>query len=229
LKDSGSLVTKEQIAAFFDGKEQDGLDISKLEQIAVVTGLFENEHAVIDHLRSIKEIVDPRGFNGELMYFGCEINSPQALKEMVALGKTALVYAVDAFTRREQILNKRKAAVGMEDIKKVLLEARDAGITTTFAYIAGIDDLGSVEKGFSELKESISRFPVVNIYQVQTPGQIEAMNPDARKLAYYAKARKLIEGVMDDTELLPRPWENFRPLWYETFGKKHLATNTNVG
>jgi hypothetical protein len=229
LRDKNSLVTKEQIAAFFDDKERKGMDISKLKQIAVVTGLFGGERAVIDHLKLIKEVVGPREFNGELMYFGCEVNSTPALKEMASIGNTALVYAVDAFARREEVLNKRKAAITVEEAREVLMEAKRAGITTTFAYIAGIDDLESLKKGFSELKDSISRFPVVNIYQVQTPGQIDAMSPDAKKLEYYAKARKLIEGVMDDTELMPKPWENFRPLWYETFGKKPLEKNTDVG
>jgi hypothetical protein len=228
LRDRNSLVTKDEISAFFEHKERGGLDVARPEQIAVVTGLFGGEQAVIDHLKLIKEVVDPRGFAGELMYFGCEVNSPQALKEMAALGRTALVYAVDNFTKREQILNRRKAAVNPEEIKKVLMEAKGAGITTTFAYIAGIDDLGSLEAGFADLKESVSRFPVVNIYQIQTPGQLAAMDPEAKKLEYYARARKLIEGVMGDTGLMPRPWENFRPLWYETFGKKSLTAHTNA-
>ncbi|MGB7957995.1 MAG: hypothetical protein WCF77_04120 [Minisyncoccia bacterium] len=229
IKDKNSLTTKEQIETFFDGKERNGLDIAKLEQIAVVTGLFGSERAVIDHLKLIKEIVAPRGFDGELMYFGCEVNSREGLGEMASLGKTALVYAIDNFTKRDQILNKRKAAVTPADAKRTLMEAKDMGIETTFAYIAGIDDLGSLGEGFSDLKESISRFPVVNIYQVQTPGQIAAMHPDAKKLEYYAKARKLIEGALGDTELEPRRWENFRPLWYETFGKKQLSTTAHVG
>jgi len=70
---------------------------------------------------------------------------------------------------------------------------------------------------------------VVNIYQVQTPGQIDAMDPEAKKLEYYAHARKLIEGVMGDTKLMPHPWENFRPLWYETFAGKPLSTNEEIG
>ena len=229
LKDKNSLVTKEQIAAFFDDKERNGLDTAKLEQIAVVTGLFGSERAVIDHLKLIKEVVDPRGFNGELMYFGCEVNSREGLSEMASLGRTALVYAIDNFTNREKILNKRKAAITLADAKGTLMEAKDVGIETTFAYIVGIDDLGPLEEGFSDLKESISRFPVANIYQVQTPGQITAMHPDAKKLEYYAKARKLIEGILGDTGFEPRRWENFRPLWYETFGKKQLTTTAHVG
>jgi hypothetical protein len=229
LKDRNPLATREQIAAFFDGKEQGGLNISQLKQIAVVTGLFGSENAVIDHLKLIKDVASPRGFNGELMYFGCEVNSPAAIREMASIGKMALVYAVDGFTKRNQILNKRKAAISMEDAKRVLMDAKASGITTTFAYIAGIDDLASLEQGFAQLKESVSRFPVVNIYQVQTPGQIDAMDPEAKKLEYYAHARKLIEGVMGDTKLMPHPWENFRPLWYETFAGKPLSTNEEIG
>jgi len=69
------FVTKDQLAVFFDKKEQDGLDIRSLRQIAVVTGLFGSEKGVIEHMKLVHQVVTPRGFDGELLYFGCEVNS----------------------------------------------------------------------------------------------------------------------------------------------------------
>lgn len=225
LKDQQRLVSKEEITAFFEKKENDGLDISTLKQIAVVTGLFGSENAVVEHMKMVSEVVKPKGFKGELMYFGCEVNSESALEELASLGNFSLIYAIDNFTKREEILTKKKSAITLETAKNTLSLAKEKGIETTFAYIAGIDSIAEMKNGFETLKNSITRFPVINIYQIQTPGQLEVMDPEAKKLDYYVKSRKLIENILRDTNLQPRRWENYRPLWYEVYNNKQLPNN----
>lgn len=222
IHDQKQLLTKEDIEKFFDSEDNYEIDVSKLKQIAVVTGLFGSEGAVVDHMKLISEVVKPRGFNGELMYFGCEVNSEGALDELSQLGNFSLIYAIDNFTKRDQLLAKTKSLITIEDAKKTLDIAKDRGIETTFAYIAGIDPISDMRKGFIKLKDSITKFPIVNIYQVQTPGQIKAMDYDARGLEYYMQARNVIEDVMFDTKLRPKRWENYRPLWYESFNGEML-------
>lgn len=226
IRDLDKLVTREQIKDFFDQKEQAGLDIAALRQIAVVTGLFGSERAVVTHMGLIRQVVSPRGFKGELMYFGCQVNSLDGLKRLADLGDFALVYAVDNFTKRSEILNRKKGKLTLEDAKRNLTLARDLGIQTTFAYIAGIDDLASLERGFTFLADSITRFPVVNVYQIQTPGQIRIIDEEAKGLEYYVRARKAIEQVFAETDLRPRRWENYRPLWYDFFANQPLPSNT---
>lgn len=226
IRDLDRLVTREQIAAFFDRREQAGLDIAALRQIAVVTGLFGSEKAVVTHMNLIHEVVSPRGFKGELMYFGCEINSAEGLRRVADLGNFALVYAVDNFTKRSEILNRKKSKLTLDDAKRTLTLAKTLGIQTTFAYIAGIDDLISLQQGFSFLADSITRFPVVNVYQIQTPGQMRIIDVEAKGLEYYAKAREAIEQVLAQTDLRPRRWENYRPLWYDFYAGQLLSSNT---
>lgn len=222
IHDQEQLLIKEDIENFFALKEQSGMDVSKLNQIAVVTGLFGSEQAVVDHMKLISEVVKPRGFNGELMYFGCEVNSEQALDELAKLGNFSLIYAVDNFTKRNQLLAKTKSLLTIDDAKKTLDSAKERGISTTFAYIAGIDPIADMHEGFAKLKDSITKFPIVNIFQVQTAGQMKIMDKAAKKLDYYLQARCVIEDVMSDTKLRPKRWENYRPLWYKSFNEEML-------
>lgn len=226
IRDLDRLVTRQQIENFFDQKEQAGLDIAALRQIAVVTGLFGSERAVVTHMDLIRQVVSPRGFKGELLYFGCEVNSKDGLKRLADLGDFALVYAVDNFTKRPEILNRKKGKLTLEDAKRTLTLARALGMQTTFAYIAGIDDLASLQQGFSFLADSITRFPVVNVYQIQTPGQMRIMDEEAKGLEYYVRVRKIVEQVLAGTSLQPRRWENYRPLWYDFYAGQPLPGNT---
>lgn len=226
IRDLDRLVTKKQIEDFFDQKEQGGLDITALRQIAVVTGLFGSERAVITHMDLIHQVASARGFKGELMYFGCEVNSQDGLERLAELGNFAIVYAVDNFTKRSEILNRKKARLTLEDAKRTLTLAKALGIQTTFAYIAGIDDVASLEQGFTLLADSITRFPVVNVYQIQTPGQMRIIDEEAKGLEYYVKARKVIEHVFAGTDLRPQRWENYRPLWYDFYAGQPLPGNT---
>lgn len=114
----------------------------------------------------------------------------------------------------------------MDDAKRTLTLAGDLGAQTTFAYIAGVDDLSSLRQGFSYLADSLTRFPVVNIFQIQTAGQMEILDEEAKGLEYYAQARKAIEGVFAGTNLKPRRWENYRPLWYDVYAGIQLPHNT---
>jgi hypothetical protein len=222
IHDQDQLVAKGDLERFFDSSQNLDIDVSKLDQIAVVTGLFGSEEAVVEHMKLIAEVVRPRGFTGELMYFGCEVNSEGALDELAKLGNFALVYALDNFTKREKLLARTKSLLTIGDAKRTLDLAKERGILTTFAYIAGIDPITDMAEGFRELKDSVTRFPIVNIYQVQVAAQVKIMDEAAKKLGYYLQARNTIEGIMGDTPLRPKRWENYRPLWYRSFNGEIL-------
>lgn len=229
LKDQQKLISKKEIETFFDQKEKNGLDVSSLQQIAVVTGLFGSEEAVVEHMKLINEVVKVKGFNGELMYFGCEVNSEKALQELADLGNFSLIYAIDNFTKRNDILAKTKSLITIDTAINTLSLAKQKGIETTFAYISGIDSISEMKKGFEKLRNSITRFPIINIYQIQTRGQLSIIDQEAKQLEYYIKSRKLIENIFENTDLVPRRWENYRPLWYKTFKNEPLPNNAFGG
>lgn len=222
IKDAENIVSIEQIKRFFGTQERKGVTIPDLKQVAVVTGLFGSEESVVDHMEKLYMELSFRGFAGELVYFGCEVNSDRGLDRLSKLGNVTLIYAVDNFTKREFILSPSKRHITLEMAKSTLLRAKQVGINTTYAYIVGIDVLNALRDGIDYFSDCITKFPIINIYQVQTGGQLSVMEPDARKLEYYLQARQVIEVCFRGSVLFPVRWENFRPLWYETFAGINL-------
>ncbi len=222
IKDNVPLRTRQDIESFFDTRD---IDVSKLIQIAVVTGLFHGENNVVEHMKLVNDVAKERGFQGELMYFGCEVNSDEALKELASLENFELIYALDNFSNRDKFLAKTKSIITLETAKDTLLRAKDKNIETTISYISGLDSLESMKNGFMMMKDSFTRFPVINIYQIQTMEQAAILNDEAKSLEYYIKSRIELEKLFKDSEYRPRRWENYRPLWYDYYEGEKVKDN----
>lgn len=222
LRDKKGLHIKEDLEEFFDSKN---ILVQDLVQIAVVTGLFHSERNVVDHMKLVHDVASRRGFEGELMYFGCEVNSEDALKELSELGKFQLIYAYDNFTKRNKILNPSKGKLTIEDAIRTLELAQKYGIDTTISYISGIDSLVKMKEGFTKLKEYMTQFPIINIYQTQTNLQVGIMDPEASILEYYLESRKELEKIFQNKDYLPKRWSNYRPLWYKIYQNQELENN----
>ncbi len=223
IKDKIALITKDDIIKFFESKY---IDVANLVQIAVVTGLFKGEEKAVEHMKLISEVAKERGFHGELMYFGCEVNSEDALKELSALGKFSLIYALDNFSKREMLLSKTKSLITLENAKSTLQLAKKNNIKTTISYISGLDTIEKMKSGFEYLKDSFSAFPIINVYQTQTVGQASILEDSAKDLRYYLDSRKVIEKIFKDANYRPKRWENYRPLWYKYFDNEELPNNS---
>lgn len=223
IKDQKGLFTKSDIEEFFDSRD---IDVSSLYQIAVVTGLFHGEDKVVEHMNLINDVVKKRNFNGELMYFGCEVNSDEALKELSKIDNFSLIYAYDNFTKRNSVLTKTKSLITLEDTKSTLDRAKDKGIKTTISYISGIDSLEEVSKGFSLIKDSLVQFPIINIYQIQNTNQSAILDDSARNLEYYVQSRIMLEELFRDKNIKPKRWANYRPLWYKYYDGQILEDNS---
>jgi hypothetical protein len=224
IHDTDALITYDQLRNFFYNQEQQGLDISSLEQIAVVTGLFGGENRIVEHMTIIRDIVEPKGFRGELLYFGCEVNTLPALQKLKSLGNFTLVYAIDNFSKRDRILNPVKSR-SLEEIMETMDLAKNCGLNVTYSYIAGIDSINVIEEVAPKLVPYVARFPIVNVYQVQTQGQIDTMDSYAKSLEYYLYVRLIFERLFGSTNMRPRRWENYRPLWYDEFNGEPLNYN----
>lgn len=223
IKDRVSLETKEDIKKYFLDM---GFDIKKFKQIAVVTGLFKNEEHVVSHMKMISEVAGSMGFKGQLMYFGCQVNSDKALRELADLGNFYLIYALDNFSKRDKILSKLKSSITLSYAKNTLMRAKNMGIKTSISYICGIDSLKDMIDGFNKIKTVITNFPIINIYQMQTIEQSKLLETEANNLEFYLQARKRIEEIFKSTSLRPKRWENYRPLWYKYFSNEKLANNS---
>ena len=223
LKDKKGIYTEEDLEEFFRSKN---ISVEKLIQIAVVTGLFHSEKNVVDHMKLISKVAKKKGFEGQLMYFGCEVNSEDALKELAQLGNFELIYAYDNFTKRDKILNPTKGKKTIEDTIRTLDKARNNGIDTTISYIAGIDSLEKMKEGFLMLRDSMTEFPIINIYQTQTQLQSSIMDSEASTLDYFLTSRIELEKIFKEKNYIPKRWSNYRPLWYKTYQNEELENNS---
>lgn len=112
-------------------------------------------------------------------------------------------------------------------MKEMSLElAKNKGIRTTISYICGLDSLKELEEGFSYLKESLTHFPIINVYQIQTNDQAKILDKEAKELTYYLKSREIIEKIFVETNCRPKRWSNYRSLWYKYFGEEQLPNNS---
>ena len=222
IRDNTPLRTSDDINKFFDDKK---IDVEKLVQIAVVTGLFHGEKNVLEHMNLVNSVAKSRGFNGELMYFGCEVNSDEALKELSEIDNFKLIYALDNFTKRDSLLAKTKSLITLDKANETLRKAKDLGIKTSISYIAGIDELKDVINGFTLLKDSFTSFPIINIYQIQNNDQARILNDEAKDLEYYILSRIKLEELFHNTGMKPKRWENYRPLWYDYYENEKVLDN----
>lgn len=61
---------------------------------------------------------------------------------------------------------------------------------------------------------------------MQTVDQSQILNEKAKKLEFYVETRLGIEKIFNDTDLRPKRWENYRPLWYKYFASEEFKNNS---
>jgi len=196
-------------------------DLSYLIQVAIVTGCFGGEARVVQYLKDLATILNEYGFNGEILYYGSEITTEGALNELKEIKPFTLCLSLECFENRERMLRSHKRKITIADSKNILHQAKKNGFNTTFSYILGLESLTSMRTLFTELFPYINRFPIINIFQIHK-GQEKLRCQEAWKIDYYMDARRILEKMFINTNMRPRPWENYRSLWYLKFDGEWL-------
>ncbi len=197
-------------------------DLSRLIQVAIVTGCSGSEQKVVNSLKIVRKVLNKYGFTKELFYFGSEITTEKSLDEVKELKPFALCLSWEIFKNREKIVRDIKDRVTIKTAKKILGGAKKRGFRTNFSYILGLESLETMRKGFEELIPYINSFPVINVFQIHR-GQDKLRYSKAWEIDYYIKARKMVEKMFVNTDMRPRVWENYRSLWYLNFANEELS------
>ena len=201
--------------------QQGQKDCSNLYRVTICTGCFGSEKTTVNHILDLNDVLNGLGFNGILRYIGSEITSEYALDKIASnVNRFALSFSVETFTRRSELLRNIKSKVSFEDIKGALKSSTERGIETNILYVLGLDPLSAFEEGFKELQPLMNHFPVVNLFQVYSPEQALLRPNEANRIEYYLTARKILEEMYANSNLRPELWENYRPLWYLSFGRE---------
>lgn len=199
-------------------KENDLNDLKQMESITVCTGCFKTERDLVSHLILLRKAFDRFNFNGEIRYIGSQIQTMDSLYRIKdEIGKFGLLVTTEKFVGREEIMRKEKANLTLELSKEFLRKAGDLGFESTFLYILGLEELKIVKKYMEYMKDSVNKFPIVQIYQNYTRSQEDYRCKEAKNLEYYLKARKMLEEIFYEEYFSPESWENYRSLYYTEF------------
>jgi hypothetical protein len=196
-------------------------DLSKIDQVAIVSGCFRSEDEVAEYIFRIRKVLSEFNYINEIMYFGSQLKSSKVLERLTEIRPFAYYFTLECFERREELLRSTKSANSLEDVEYILSQAKSLGFSTSYSYIIGLDGLDSVEKISARFKKHLTRFPIVNVYQIHEK-QINCGTKEADGMEYYLKARKILENIYLDTNIRPQPYENYRSLWHLKFADEVL-------
>ena len=190
-------------------------DLSELYQIAVVSGCFQSESALVNFLLELDEKVSDMNFNGEIFYLGSQIQTKNAIKELSKIRHFAYSLSIECFNNREKFLRSSKSRFTLEQIKEIMETSTSYGYRTNFTYIVGLDSLRNLEKGVKDFRQYVNSFQ-------EHAYQNGLRNSEANHIEYYLKARKIIEEIFANSDFRPTTWEVCRTLWYTTFNSEKL-------
>lgn len=202
-----------------------------MEVVTLVTGCFKKEEDLINHIITLKKVFKKFDYDGEIGYVGSQIQTLDNLKKLKdTIEKFNLLITTEKFVNRELIMRPEKARMTLELSKKFLNYAKELGFGANFLYILGLEELDIFKKYMEYMKDSVNKFPQVQIYQNYTKIQESYRCQEALNFEYYLKARKILEEIFSDTNITPYSWENYRSLFYTEYNhKKYVKESGTYG
>ncbi len=199
-------------------------DLSRLEEVNIVTGCFHTEEPAIEHLAMVRSALDKHSSHPLVGILSSVIRSRAALERIAAAAAPfMLVLTLECFTNRTAILKHSKATFRPEDGPSILETAVQLGHETGFTYIVGLEPVDPVLEQLRELARHCTRFPNFQVLQAHNSYMQRFAAPGADSIEYYLHARGELEKMFVDTDLRPLTWTNYRPLWYFEFAGEPLV------
>lgn len=223
--DKVDMSNKEKIREFVEDymKRNNVSDLSNLLRVTICTGCFGDEISLVEHIISIYEVFNEYGFLKRIHYIGSQIRSFEAMQRIQrAIPYFSLSLTAECFTKRKTRMRREKGSLDLEDIHKILAQSKAFGFSTKYLYIVGLDSLEDMKKGCLYLADDVNRLPIFQIMQNYVPEHEKERVSEAQGIEYYLKARKVIEEIFTDVNMVPRSWENYRGLFYTQYKGKYL-------
>jgi hypothetical protein len=215
-----TLTTTGQLAGVLEWlmADNDWPDLAHAEVITVCSGCFHHPGMAIDHMSALRAAADRYGFTGRLHLLSSVLRERADLRRLSeACGSFHLTLTLECFERRSLLLKDTKASLTLERAGEIMADCRDLGIIADFTYVAGLDSYEASVQGISYLAPLAGTFPRIQVFQAHNDYMRRARHPEAEDLSYYLNLRADLEAVFAPTGLIPRSWENYRPLWYSEF------------
>jgi hypothetical protein len=104
----------------------------------------------------------------------------------------------------------------------LLSRAKERGFETDFTYIVGLDNFDDTVRGLMLLSRSVTQFPRLQVFQPHNSFMDAFWGADGWDIEFYLRVRKEVEAMYAGTDLRPRSYQNYRPLWYLMYGEESL-------
>ena len=219
IKELDSLVEFAHNVARRNGKK----DLSFLEKVTVCTGCFNSEERALGHLRLVRNAFAEVGFTGPLHYLGSVIRSEGALqtisKEIAPFHYTI---TIECLTRRDKLLRRSKASLDFDGMLELCKLCNKYDIMVDYSYVLGLDPYEQTVEGLRKLAPLMTAFPRINVFQPHNAEMQGYVADGASDMHYFLRVRKALEEAFQGTNLRPRSYHNYRPLWYFKFGSEPM-------
>jgi hypothetical protein len=197
-------------------------DLSGVDKVTICTGCFHYEQLALEHLREVRTAMTHHGCTGWIHFLSSVLTSADGLAAASEIGPFHLTVTVECFGRRPEILKKSKAKLSPDDVEDVLRRAGEHGVIADYTYIVGLDPLDLAHHHLSRYVPLTTTFPRFQIFQPHSAFMDRYVTSGGGRMEYYLSMRSMIENLFKDTDLRPRSWENYRPLWYFSFAGEPL-------
>ncbi|MGH3871664.1 MAG: hypothetical protein ACRDSR_09145 [Pseudonocardiaceae bacterium] len=215
-----TLTTTNQLAQVLEWLMTDNgwPDLRHAEVITVCTGCFHYPEMAIGHMAALRTAAERYGFIGRLHLLSSVLRERADLQRLQeTCGPFHLTLTMECFERRSLLLKDTKASLTLERAGEIMECCRDLGILVDFTFVAGLDSYERAVNGIAHLAPRVSTFPRIQVFQAHNDYMRRARHPQAENLSYYLDLRAALETVFAPTGLVPRSWENYRPLWYSRY------------
>jgi hypothetical protein len=221
-----NLTSERELSELLSWVEADNgwTDLRGVDVITVCSGCFHTPAAAIQHMSALRAAASAHAFEGYLHLLSSVVRERRDLEVLArAAGPFHLTLTLECFTRRELLLKATKASLTLDEACRILDDVCDLGMVGDFTYVAGLDPYAVAVIGLTRLAERVTTFPRIQVYQAHNDYMRRIRTPEANSIAYYLQLRNEIEGRLAERGLVPRSWENYRPLWYSTFAGRPVG------
>ncbi len=205
-------------------------EFSSLAEIAIVTGRFESEDRLKEHVLDVIDKAEERGFNGRFFYIGSQLVSPDRIEEILKrLGNNPdrfrYAYTIERFFDRSSIMHGSKGKKTYPEILTDMRVLKGTGISRLeYTYLAGIEDLDGFKKG----ADALAPIAKPHISILRKTGQKEnslVISEDYAKYGpdYLCQIRKYYENLYSGKII----GNNFANLWLFSLSDFDLSIYLN--
>jgi hypothetical protein len=199
-------------------------DLSRLEEVNVVTGCFHTEEPAIEHLLLVREALRQHNSQAMVGMLSSVIRSRAGLQRLAeTVAPFMLVLTLECFDNRPALLKHSKVEFNPDDGPSILATAKSLGHEAGFTYIVGLEPLEPYLDPLRKWIINSTRFPNFQVYQPHNAYMRQFGAPGSDDVEYYLVARRQLESILADTGLRPLTWTNYRPLWYFEFAGEPLS------